>query len=51
MDNDLTLKAAALKLDFVAEDEFDRLVDPKWSNPTLQPRGSGQRDDYAKHPE
>ena len=29
MDNDLTLKAAALKLGFVTEDEFDRIVDPK----------------------
>ena len=29
MDNDLTLKAAALKLDFVTEAEFDRIVDPK----------------------
>jgi fumarate hydratase class II len=29
MDNDLTLKAAALKLGFVSEDEFDRVVDPK----------------------
>jgi fumarate hydratase class II len=29
MDNDLTLKAAALKLSFVTEDEFDRIVDPK----------------------
>jgi fumarate hydratase, class II len=28
MDNDLTLKSAALKLDFVTEDEFDRVVDP-----------------------
>ena len=28
MDNDLTLKEAALKLGFVTEDEFDRLVDP-----------------------
>src|SRR5258706_1499933 len=28
MDNDLTLKAAALKLDFVTEDEFERVVDP-----------------------
>jgi fumarate hydratase, class II len=28
MDNDLTLKAAALKLGFVAEAEFDRVVDP-----------------------
>jgi len=29
MDNDLTLKAAALKLGFVTETEFDRVVDPK----------------------
>jgi fumarate hydratase class II len=29
MDNDLTLKAAALKLGFVTEDEFDRVVDPE----------------------
>jgi len=29
MDNDLTLKAAALKLGFVTEPEFDRIVDPK----------------------
>jgi fumarate hydratase, class II len=29
MDNDLTLKDAALKLGFVTEAEFDRLVDPK----------------------
>src|SRR3977135_1726386 len=28
MDNDLTLKAAALKLGFVTEPEFDRCVDP-----------------------
>ena len=28
MDNDLTLKAAALQLGFVSEDEFDRIVDP-----------------------
>jgi len=28
MDNDLTLKAAALKLSFVTEEEFDRVVDP-----------------------
>jgi fumarate hydratase class II len=28
MDNDLTLKAAALKLGFVTEHEFDRIVDP-----------------------
>jgi fumarate hydratase, class II len=29
MDKDLTLKAAALKLGFVTEAEFDRVVDPK----------------------
>jgi len=29
MDNDLTLKAAALKLGMVSESEFDRVVDPK----------------------
>jgi len=29
MDNDLTLKAAALALGFVSEEEFDRVVDPK----------------------
>ena len=28
MDNDLTLKVAALNLGFVTEDEFDRVVDP-----------------------
>jgi fumarate hydratase, class II len=28
MDNDLTLNAAALKLGFVTEEEFDRVVDP-----------------------
>ena len=28
MDNDLTLKEAALKLGFVSEEEFDRVVDP-----------------------
>jgi fumarate hydratase class II len=28
LDNDLTLKQAALKLRFVTEDEFDRVVDP-----------------------
>jgi fumarate hydratase class II len=29
LDNDLTLKAAALQLGFVTEDEFDRIVDPR----------------------
>jgi fumarate hydratase, class II len=28
IDNDMTLRAAALKLGFVSEDEFDRVVDP-----------------------
>jgi fumarate hydratase class II len=28
LDNDLTLKQAALKLGFVTEEEFDRIVDP-----------------------
>jgi fumarate hydratase class II len=28
MDNDLTLKTAALKLEFVTAEEFDRIVDP-----------------------
>jgi fumarate hydratase, class II len=35
MDHDLTLKEAALKLGFVSEDEFDRVVDPaKMVRPT-----------------
>jgi fumarate hydratase, class II len=29
MNNDLTLKAAALQLGYVTEDEFDRIVDPR----------------------
>jgi fumarate hydratase, class II len=29
LDNDLTLKSAALKLGFVTENEFDRIVDPR----------------------
>jgi fumarate hydratase, class II len=34
MDNDLTLKVSALKLGFVTEDEFNRVVDPaKMVNP------------------
>ena len=28
LENDLTLKASALKLGFVTEEEFDRIVDP-----------------------
>jgi fumarate hydratase, class II len=39
MDNDLTLKAAALKLGFVTEDLFDRVVDPvKMVNPYVAGR-------------
>jgi fumarate hydratase class II len=38
MDNDLTLKDAALKLGFVTEEEFDRVVDPaKMVNPYVAP--------------
>jgi fumarate hydratase class II len=29
LDNDLTLKDAALKLGFISEEEFDRIVDPR----------------------
>jgi fumarate hydratase class II len=29
MDNDVTLRDAALKMGFVTEAEFDRVVDPK----------------------
>src|SRR5262245_35363165 len=40
MDNDLTLKAAALKLGFVSEDEFDRVVDPtKMVRPYVAAKG------------
>ena len=35
MDNDLTLKAAALKFGFVTEAEFDRVVDPTEDGETL----------------
>jgi fumarate hydratase class II len=38
MDNDLTLKDAALKLGFVTEEEFDRVVDPvKMVKPYVAP--------------
>ena len=41
MDNDLTLKAAALKLGFVSEAEFDRIVDPsKMVKPYVAAAGS-----------
>jgi len=50
MDNDLTLKAAALQLGFVTEAEFDASsIRRRWSNPMSQPPGSGRRDDYVKH--
>jgi fumarate hydratase class II len=40
MDNDLTLKDAALKLGFVTEAEFDRVVDPnKMVKPSLAAAG------------
>src|SRR6266849_3866438 len=39
MDNDLTLKAAALKLGFVTEEEFDRVVDSGENGQALR-RGS-----------
>jgi len=40
MDNDLTLKAAALQLGFVSEDEFDRVVDPtKMVKPYVATKG------------
>ena len=46
LDNDLTLKAAALKLGFVSEDEFNRVVDPaKMVRPYVahdQPVGNGE---------
>ena len=44
LENDLTLKASALKLGFVKEEEFDRIVDPaKMVNRTSQPAGSAAR--------
>jgi len=36
MDNDLTLKEAALQLGFVTEAEFDRVVDPKKNGEALR---------------
>ena len=43
MDNDLTLKTAALKLGFVAEDEFNRVVDPaKMVRPYVATASSGK---------
>jgi fumarate hydratase class II len=43
LDNDLTLKQAALKLGFVTEDEFDRIVDPaKMVHPYVHPSKSQQ---------
>ncbi len=36
MDKDITLKDAALKLGFVTEEEFDRIVDPaKMTSPYI----------------
>jgi fumarate hydratase, class II len=43
MNNDLTLKAAALKLGFVTEAEFDRVVDPKkMVRPHVAPTTAGK---------
>jgi fumarate hydratase, class II len=43
LDNDLTLKQAALKLEFVTEEEFDRVVDPaKMVRPYVAKAGSAQ---------
>jgi fumarate hydratase class II len=43
MDNDLTLKTAALKLGFVTEAEFDRIVDPsKMVRPYVAKAPTGQ---------
>ena len=43
LDNDLTLKQAALKLGFVTEDEFDRVVDPaKMVHPYVATAGAGK---------
>jgi hypothetical protein len=43
MDNDLTLKEAALKLGLVSEEEFDRVVDPaKLISPCSQERRSSR---------
>ena len=38
LDNDLTLKEAALKLGFVSAAEFDRVVDPRKDGQTLRRR-------------
>jgi fumarate hydratase class II len=42
MDNDLTLKAAALKLGFVTEEEFDRVVDPAQMVKPYMPADTGK---------
>jgi fumarate hydratase class II len=40
LDNDLSLKNAALKREFVTEEEFDRMVDPaKMVNPYIAKAG------------
>src|SRR6266852_4398331 len=49
LDNDLTLKDAALKLGFVTEDEFDRIVDPiKMVRPYVAKAALGNRRSNAK---
>jgi fumarate hydratase class II len=48
MDNDLTLKAAALKLGLVTEEEFDRVVDPtKMVKPMSQQPTEQQEEIYG----
>ncbi|MGD9591769.1 MAG: class II fumarate hydratase, partial [Candidatus Berkiella sp.] len=47
MDNDLTLKQAALKLGFVSEDEFDKIIQP---SQMIQPTGaSTHTKDLGQH--
>jgi fumarate hydratase, class II len=51
MDNDLTLKVAALKLGFVTEDEFDRVVDPaKMISPYVAAGSNGSKSLNPKAP-
>ena len=48
MDNDLTLKVAALELGFVTEAEFDRVVDPRNDIGGRRTRGGESADDFAE---
>ena len=51
MDNDLTLKAAALHLGFVTEADFDRVVDPaKMVRPGVaQPAAAPKKQPELQH--